>query len=118
MNNNSLDFVVTILAFAFFVLCPRMGAMTNLLERHTGFPIYWLVIIGTFCSIPLLVAMTWLIKQWGLTAGLAFAIVTDLAAAAILTSVSMKVAVETFIIALFVVAGNQVAKMLSGRFFS
>ena len=92
--------------------------MTNLLERHTGFPIYWLVVIGTFCSVPLLVAMTWLIKKWGLAAGLGFAILTDFAAAAVLTSVSIRVAVETFIIALFVVAGNQVAKMLSARFFS
>ncbi|RLB37665.1 MAG: hypothetical protein DRH12_14025 [Deltaproteobacteria bacterium] len=117
MNNDSMGFVITMAAFAFFVVCPRMGAMTNLLERQTSFPIYWLVIIGTFCSIPLLVAMTWLIKQWGLVAGLGFAIITDLAAAAILTSISMKVAVETFIIAVFVVAGNQVAKMLSGRFF-
>ncbi len=118
MNNNSLAFVVTIAAFAFFIVCPRMGAMTNLLERHTSFPIYWLVIIGTFCSIPLLVIMTWLIKQWGLMAGLGFAIITDLAAAAILTSVSIKVALETFIIALFVVAGNQIAKIITNQFFN
>ena len=43
-------------------------------------------------------------------AGLGFAVLTDLIAALILTSVNMKVAVETFIIAVFVVGGNQVAR--------
>lgn len=44
MNNNPLGFAITMAAFAFFIVCPRMGAMTNLLERHTSYPIYWLVI--------------------------------------------------------------------------
>ncbi|MBW1730683.1 MAG: hypothetical protein JRJ75_07345 [Deltaproteobacteria bacterium] len=116
MNNDTSAYIITIVAFAFFVLCPRLGAMTNLLEKNTNFPIYWLVILGTFGSIPLLLAMTWLIKQWGLMAGLGLAIFTDLIAAAILTSVSIKVALETFIIALFVVAGNKLATWVSTRF--
>ncbi|OPX37505.1 MAG: hypothetical protein DRG82_05485 [Deltaproteobacteria bacterium] len=118
MNNEISAYIITIVAFAFFVVCPRLGAMTNLLERNTDFPIYWLVIIGTFASIPMLVLMTWLIRHWGLMAGLGLAIVTDLIAALILTSVSMKVAVETFIIAIFVVGGNQIAKTITAHFFS
>jgi len=116
VNNNSIGFAITIAAFAFFIVCPRMGAMTNLLERHTNFPIYWLVIIGTFGSIPLLLVMTWLIKQWGLMAGLGFAILTDVAAAGILASVNIKVAVETFIIAMFVVGGNKFAMWITAKF--
>ncbi len=118
MNNNSIGFVITIVAFAFFIVCPRMGAMTNLLERHTNYPIYWLVIIGTFGSIPLLLVMTWLIKHWGLMAGLGFAVLTDLAAAAILTSVSFRVAVETFIIAIFVIGGNKFAMWITAKFMT
>lgn len=117
MNNEISAYIITIIAFAFFVVCPRLGAMTNLLERNTEFPIYWLVIVGTFLSIPLLVLMTWVIRQWGLMAGLGLAVVTDLLAALILTSVSMKAAVETFIIAIFVVGGNQIAKMITAHFF-
>ena len=118
MNNNSIGFVITIVAFAFFIVCPRMGAMTNLLERHTNYPIYWLVITGTFGSIPLLLVMTWLIKQWGLMAGLGFAVLTDLAAAAVLTSVSFRVAVETFIISIFVIGGNKFAMWLTSKFMT
>ena len=117
MNNEISAYIITIIAFAFFVVCPRLGAMTNLLERNTEFPIYWPVIVGTFLSIPLLVLMTWVIRQWGLMAGLGLAVVTDLLAALILTSVSMKAAVETFIIAIFVVGGNQIAKMITAHFF-
>jgi hypothetical protein len=48
-------------------------------------------------------------------AGLAIAIVTDIFAAALLTSVSLKAAFETFIIAIFVVAGNRFAMWVSSR---
>ncbi len=116
MSDNSINYLVVTAAFAFFIVCPRLGAMTNILERNSTVPVYWVVIIGTFSSIPLLMLMTWLIKQWGLAAGLGLAIVTDMIAAAILTSVSMKAAVETFIIALFVVAGNKIAMWITSRF--
>jgi len=71
MNNEISAYFITIAAFAFFVVCPRLGAMTNLLDKHTSLSIYWLVIVGTFASIPLLVIMTWLIRHWGLMAGVA-----------------------------------------------
>ncbi len=116
MNEGLFSYVVTLSAFAFFVVCPRLGAMTNLLNKHSPFSIYWLVILGTFASIPMLILMTWLIRQYGLMAGLGLAIATDLAAALILTSVSTRVAVETFIIALFVVAGNRVATWIGTTF--
>ncbi len=118
MTENVTGYVITIVAFAFFVVCPRLGAMTNLLEKNTDFPLYWLVIIGTIASVPLLMIMTWLIKQWGLMAGLGFAILTDLICAAILASVSAKVAVETFIIAVFVVAGNKIAGWITAHFMA
>jgi len=116
MNESLLSYVVTLSAFAFFVVCPRLGAMTNLLNKHAPFSIYRLVILGTFVSIPLLILMTWMICHWGLMAGLGLAVATDLAAAVILTSVSTKVAVETFIIALFVVAGNRIATWIGSTF--
>ena len=117
MNNNILSFVIVTAAFAFFVVCPRMGAMTNLIGKNYDFPIYKLVILGTILSIPLLLLMTWVIRNWGLTAGLGFAIFTDFLAALFMSSVSMKAAVETFIIALFVVAGNKIAVWLTSKMF-
>lgn len=70
MNNNLFAYFITIAAFAFFVVCPRLGAMTDLLDKHSELSIYWIVLIGTFASIPLLILMTWVIRHWGLMAGL------------------------------------------------
>ncbi len=117
MREGLFSFSVVIAAFGFFVVCPRMAAMTNLIAKNFDFSIYRLVVLGTILSIPLLLAMTWIIGRWGLMAGLGFAVLTDLLSALIMSSVSVKAAVETFVIALFVVAGNQVATWLSARFF-
>ncbi len=115
--NNMSGYVITIIAFSFFILCPRMGAMINILDKNTNFPLYWLVIIGTLGSVPLLLLMAWIIKQWGLVAGLALAVLTDLLAAVVLKSVSTKAAIETFIIALFVIVGNRIATLITAKFF-
>ena len=117
MKENLLSFFILIAAFGFFIVCPRMAAMTNLIAKNFQGSIYWLVIVGTFASIPLLVIMTWIIREWGLMAGLGFAVLTDFLAALIMSSVSMKAAVETFIIAIFVVAGNRIATLLTTKFF-
>ena len=89
--------------------------MTNLLDKHSEFSIYWILLLGTFASIPLLILMTWIIRHWGLMAGLGLAILTDIIAALILMTVSMKVAVETFIIAIFLVVGNRIATWASSH---
>ncbi len=117
MNENLLTFGVAMAAFAFFIVCPRMAAMTNLIAKNFDLSIYVLVILGTICSIPLLVIMTWIIQQWGLVGGLVFAIFTDFLAALVISSVSVKAAIETFIIALFVVAGNRLATWITARMF-
>ena len=117
MNENLLSYFIVVTAFGFFIVCPRMAAMTNLLSKNFTISIYWLVVWGTILSIPLLLLMTWVIRQWGLMAGLGFAVLTDFLAALILSSVSMKAAVETLIIAIFVVAGNRLATWITAKIF-
>ena len=51
----------------------------------------------------------------GLMAGLGLAILTDIIAALILMTVSMKVAIETFIIAIFLVVGDRIATWASSH---
>ena len=116
MNPDTSKYIVLMLAYGFFIVCPRMAAMTNMIARNFELSIYWLVILGTFFSIPLLVVMCWIIQKWGLTAGLGFAVLTDFLSALILTSVDIRVAIETLIIAIFVVAGNRIAVWITSRF--
>ncbi len=116
MNINLLKAATLIMAYSFFIVCPRMAAMTTILSRSSGYSLYLLVVFGTLFSIPLLVSMCWIILKWGLMAGLGFAVLTDLFSALILAPVSIKSAIETFIIALFVVAGNRFSVWITSKF--
>lgn len=117
MDKNLFSFSIVMAAYSFFIVCPRMAAMTNLISKNFTFPIYWLVFLGTIISIPLLIIMTWIIRQWGLLTGLGFAILTDILSALIMGTVNIKAAIETFIIAIFVVAGNRVAVWITSKIF-
>ena len=112
-----ISYSIAILAFSFFIVCPRLAAMTNIISKNTAVSIYLTVIVGTIVSIPLLIATAWAIRHWGLMAGLAIAIITDMLAAALMASVSLKVALETLIIAAFVVIGNRFALWVSSHVF-
>ncbi len=116
MNPDTSKYLLLMFAYAFFIVCPRMAAMTNIIARNSELSIYWLAVLGTFLSIPLLLIMCLIIKKWGLMAGLGFAVLTDLFSALIITSVDIKVAVETFIIAIFVVIGNRIAVWVTSHF--
>ncbi len=116
MNADLLKSAALIIAYSFFIVCPRMAAMTTIVSRSSGYSIYWLVVLGTIFSIPLLMSMCWIIQRWGLVAGLGFAVLTDLFSALILAPVSIKSAIETFIIALFVVAGNRFSIWITSKF--
>jgi len=109
-------YLALMLAYGFFIVCPRMAAMTNIIGKNFDLSIYWLAIAGTLFSIPLLLIMCWVIQKWGLMAGLSFAVLTDFLSALILAPVSIRSAVETFIIAIFVVAGNRMAVWITSRF--
>lgn len=117
VHQSLASYFIVVVAFASFIVCPRMAAMTNLLTRYSISSIYSVVIGGTIVSLPLLIATAWAIRQWGLMAGLALAIATDILAAVILTTVNVKLAVETIIIAVFVVAGSRLASWITASFF-
>ncbi len=70
-------YLATVAAFAFFIICPRMAAMTNIITRYSQMSIYSVVLWGTILSLPLLILTAWAIDRWGLMAGLGLAIFTD-----------------------------------------
>jgi len=116
MSPDTSKYLLLMLSYAFFIVCPRMAAMTNIIARNFELSIYWLAVLGTFLSIPLLLVMCLIIQKWGLMAGLGFAVLTDFLSALIISSINIKVAIETFIIALFVVIGNRIAVWITSHF--
>ena len=112
----NLRYLFLIGAYGFFIVCPRMAAMTNIIGKNFEISIYWLTMLGTIFSIPLLIVMCWTTQKWGLLGGLIFAILTDLLSAMIISSVNIKASIQTFIIAIFVVAGNHFATWVTSKF--
>jgi hypothetical protein len=106
--------LLTSLAFALFVICPRMAGMTNIIAKATGTNVVVVALLGTAIALPLIVVMVLIFQRFGVVAALAFCVLTDLAAALTMSQVSMKACVETAVVALFVLVGVKVASFVSG----
>jgi len=109
--------LVASVGFALFILCPRMAGMANVIANATKVNLVLVSVIGTLISLPLIVAMVLIFRQYGLWAALAFAVFTDLLAALVMGTISWKASFETFIIALFVIAGVRVASLITAKIF-
>jgi len=110
-----MDSLLTVsIAFALFIVCPRMAGMVNVITKATHTNIISVSIIGTIISLPLIIAMVLLFKHYGLIAALAFCVLTDIGAALMMKQISLKAGLETFIIALFLILGVEVASTISG----
>ena len=107
--------IIVSVAFALFIVCPRMAAMTHIITNATKTNIVYVAIIGTLISLPLTVAMVTIFKYYGLISALGFCILTDLGAALVMKQISLKAALETFIIALFLILGVKIASIISNQ---
>jgi len=90
--------LVASVGFALFILCPRMAGMANVISRATSSNLMLVAVIGTLISLPLIVVMVIIFNHYGLWAALAFAVLTDLLAALMMSAISWKASLETLII--------------------
>jgi hypothetical protein len=105
------------IAYAFFIVCPRMAGITSVIAKSAQVNLVLVSIVGTLMALPLIVLMAIIFKQWGLWAALGLAVATDLLAAlAMMGGIGWKAGLETFIIAVFVLAGVKAAAFLSSLF--
>lgn len=109
--------LIASVGFALFILCPRMAGIANIIAGASNANLMYVTLLGTLISLPLIALMVLIFRHYGLWAALAFAVVTDLLAALIMGSISWKAGLETFIVALFVVAGVRVASLISAKLF-
>ncbi len=109
--------LIASIGFALFILCPRMAGMANVIAGATKVNLVLVAVAGTLISLPLIVAMVLIFRQFGLWAALAFAVLTDVLAALVMGAISWKSSFETLIIAFFVVGGVKVAGLISAKVF-
>ncbi|MHC1579667.1 MAG: hypothetical protein ACXQTZ_03305 [Candidatus Alkanophagales archaeon] len=105
--------VLASVAFALFVVCPRMAGMVHVIAESARVSTIQASVVGTVLSLPLLVVMTMIFRHYGLIAALGFCVLTDLGAALVMRGVSLRAGLETLIIAAFVVLGVRVATLVS-----
>ncbi len=106
MNTN---YVLLAVAFAFFVMCPRMAGMCAVISKVENANPYVIAVLGGAIAIPLIVLMDFLTLKFGVGAAILAAVVTDALAAAATGTFRLKYGIEIAIIALFIWIGVVVA---------
>lgn len=100
-------------AMGFFIICPRMAAMLHVIAKHSNTPLYTVALLGTIFSIPLMLIIVRIFGSYGLAAAVGFCLLTDIAAALLLSGTGWKAPLETAVIAAFVLLGVKVAPLIS-----
>jgi hypothetical protein len=113
MSRTLLDLFVVSLAFAFFIMCPRMAGMGAIVSRLHGFNPYIVAAIGGVLAIPLIILMEFLVIRFGVSTAIIVAAATDIASAILMGVYKPRYAVEVFIIAAFLWLGVLTAMKLS-----
>ena len=60
-----MSLLIVSVAFALFIVCPRMAGMTNVITNATQTNIIHVAIIGTIISLPLIIAMVLMMSYAG-----------------------------------------------------
>ncbi|WP_026894702.1 hypothetical protein [Clostridiisalibacter paucivorans] len=108
--------IISSLAFAFFVVCPRMAGMMHVIESYTNVSMLYTVLVGIVISIPLLRLMVFIFAKSGVWAALGFCVFTDLGSALIMNGINISATIEILVIAIFMVIGVKSAPRILNIF--
>jgi len=112
----SKELLMASLGFGLFVVCPRMAGMMHIIHQNSKVPMIATVLLGILISVPIMLLMVYVFGKFGIWGALAICVGTDLTAALIMKNISIRAGIETFIVALFVIAGVKIAPMISKIF--
>ena len=106
-------FLVSTLAFALYITCPRMTAMIASQAKISGVNPVIMIVLGSIAGIPMFILLFYVLSNYGLSAAVLFAAILDVGAALLVGSLSLKSGIELAIITLFVYAGMRIAPIIS-----
>ncbi|RJX16169.1 hypothetical protein CW703_02330 [Candidatus Bathyarchaeota archaeon] len=109
--------ILASLAFAFFILCPRMVGMSVVIADVKGLNPYMVVFIGAVLAIPLFGLMFFVLKNFGVEWALGLAVLTDVLAALLVGIFGWKSTYQIIVIATFLWVGIVVAEITSKILF-
>ena len=61
--------LIASVAFALFILCPRMAGMTKVISDASNVSLVKVVVVGTVVSLPLIIAMALVFARYGACCG-------------------------------------------------
>ena len=102
---------VASLAFALYVLCPRMTAMIAQESRIRGIDAHAVIIAGTIISIPPFILLMHVLLRFGIEWAILLAAAADVAAACLLGTLDLRTGVELAVITAFVYLGIKMAPL-------
>ena len=108
-----MQLAIVSLAFALFIICPRMAGMVYAIVKSTNTNIIHVALIGTALSLPFVLAMVAIFQRYGILGALGFCVLTDLGAALLVGSLDIKAGVEVVVIAASLIAGVKIASVVS-----
>lgn len=108
-----MKLLIAALAFALFILCPRMAGITSIIAKSADVDLVEVAVVGSVLAIPLVVVMVLIYTKYGLLAALGFAVLTDLLSALVIREISFKAGIETLIVAMFIILGVKVASYIT-----
>ena len=97
--------IILAVAFAFFIMCPRMAGMCAVISKMYNVNPYVTAIIGGFIAVPLIILMVFLTINFGITVAIIAAVITDILASIIAGTFELRYGVEIIVIAFFVWVG-------------
>ncbi len=107
------NYVTLSIAFAFFVMCPRMAGMCAIISKVGKANPYVIAILGGLIAVPLIVLMVFLTIRFGVGVAIAVAVLTDILSAIATGTFRLRYGIEIILIALFLWVGVIVASKVS-----
>ncbi len=101
------------IAFAFFIMCPRMAGMIAVVARVKNVNPYVATVIGGLIAIPLIMAMVYITMRFGVHIAILAAAATDVLAAVMMGNFKIRYGIEIAIIALFIWIGVITARHIA-----
>ena len=107
------NYITLSVAFAFFIVCPRMAGMCAVISKVGKVNPYLIAILGGVIAIPLIAIMVFLTIRFGVGVAIAVAVLTDVLSAIATGTFRLRYGIEIVLIALFLWVGVIVAGKLS-----
>lgn len=106
-------FMVSSLAFALYITCPRMTAMIASQAKITGINPLITISFGSIIGIPLFALLFYALQNYGVGAAVLLAALLDIGAALLIGNLNLRAGLELGVITVFVYVGMRVAPLIA-----